>query len=387
MVPFKLFKDSEYRGKKTLFHVFLDHALAILLAAVGYVFLVLLGNPLNNTPLLIFIPLILISAWNGGLSAGLLTTVVSGISTYYYYSFPYDPLTFVDPPRIAQFILFLAEGAFLSYLIQRLMRQEKIGEYKKREKELSIKILELEEKNKSYAKEIRTRDEFLSIASHELKTPLTSMLLQTQTALHNIRNVSVARFSFDSLLKMLESVENQTKRLSRMINDLLAVSVITIGHLNLEYEQLDLNTVVKGVLTDFAARIEKEKIIVLFNPAEKIEGNWDKIRMEQAISNFISNAIKYGDQKPIEIKTKKNHQYAVFTIKDHGIGISKQKQKSIFELFQRAVSPEQYKGLGVGLYITQKIVNSHGGNVTVISQSERGSEFTMKLPLIKPKAN
>jgi signal transduction histidine kinase len=382
----KLLFSSEFKGKKNFLHLILDQVLAIFIAVVGYVSVILIGTPLSNTPFLIFMPLIALSAWNGGLTSGILTSVISAVLLNYYFSPRVNGLSLFDLPLFLQALLLVAEGVAISYLVLYVSRQEKIRDYKRREHELKRKIIELEEKNKAYEKEIRTRDEFLSIASHELKTPLTSMLLQTQTALHNIRNVSVARFSFDNLLKMLESVENQTKRLSKMINDLLAVSVITVGNLTLEYEEIDLNELIKGVLTDFSARIDRENYKVTFAPKEKIIGHWDKIRIEQAISNFVSNAIKYGEHKPIEITTEKNHQYAHFTIKDHGIGISKQKQKTIFELFQRAVSADQYKGLGVGLYITQKIVAAHGGSVTLSSSLDKGSEFVMKLPLGKPKS-
>jgi signal transduction histidine kinase len=372
-------------GNKSIFHLVLDHLLALLLAFIGYVIIVLIGPPLNYTQFLIFLPLIALSTWNGGITAGTLTSAAAALFMNYFFSPAANVFTFPDFPRFIQMVLLITEGLFISYIIQSLMSQEKLRDYKRRELELKRKIADLEGRIRDYEKEIRTRDEFLSIASHELKTPLTSMLLQTQTALHNIRNVSVARFSFDNLSKMLESVENQTKRLSKMINDLLAVSVVTIGNLNLEIEEIDLNTLVKNVLTDFSARIEKEKYEVTFTQNDKIVGNWDKIRLEQAISNFVSNAIKYGQQKPIEIKTRLHHGFAEFSIKDHGIGVSKQKQKIIFELFQRAVSPEQYKGLGVGLYITQKIINSHGGNISLSSSPDKGSIFTMRLPLKNPE--
>ncbi len=124
--------------------------------------------------------------------------------------------------------------------------------------------------------------------------------------------------------------------------------------------------------------------MVEFHPKEKIIGSWDKIRIEQAVSNFISNALKYGNHMPIEIKTHKGKKQAELSIKDHGIGIPKQQQKLIFELFQRAVTPEQYKGLGVGLYITQKIISAHGGSVDIESSPNKGSEFIMKLPLSRP---
>ncbi len=369
---------------KTPLHRLLDYFLALILSFTAFLITIAVGEPLTSTPLLIFFPLVLLSTYNGGLIAGIITSITSAVILGMYFPPINNNYDLLDPERIIQFFLFLIESIFISFLLEFIKRRDRVSEYKKREKELTLTIEQLSDTNLSLQKEIRSRDEFLSIASHELKTPLTSMLLQTQTALHNIRNVSVARFSFESLLKMLESVENQTKRLSKMINDLLAVSVITVGNLQLEYEEIDLNELVKGVLTDFAARIEKENYTVSFHPKEKIVGSWDKIRIEQAVSNFISNALKYGNHNPIEIKTSKGKNHAELSIKDHGIGISKQQQKIIFELFQRAVTPEQYKGLGVGLYITQKIISAHGGSVEVDSNTGRGSEFTMILPLKRP---
>lgn len=365
-------------------HRLLNYFLALILSFTALLMTIIAGEPLISTPILVFFPLVLLSTFNGGLIAGIITSITSAIIMGLYFPPISNNYDLFDANRITQFILFVVESVFISFLLEFIKRRDRVSEYKKREKELNLRIEEINETNLSLQKEIRSRDEFLSIASHELKTPLTSMLLQTQTALHNIRNVSVARFSFESLLKMLESVENQTKRLSKMINDLLAVTVITVGNLQLEYEEIDLNELIKGVLTDFAARIEKEQYIIAFHPKEKIIGSWDKIRIEQAVSNFISNALKYGNHKPVEIKTSIVKNTAEMSIKDHGIGISKQQRKIIFELFQRAVSPEQYKGLGVGLYITQKIISAHGGTVEVDSSPNKGSEFTMKLPLRRP---
>jgi signal transduction histidine kinase len=387
MKSFKLNREYDYKTKKSIPHKILDHIFAVLISFFGLLLTTFITPPISDTPMLIFFPIIIISAWNGGLSAGILTSILSALFINLHPLQNFQLSARLDFPYALQFILFVTEGAFISFIIHILQLREKIGEYKKREKDLNKTILDLIEKNKNYEKEIHSRDEFLSIASHELKTPLTSMLLQTQTALHNIRNVSVAQFSFENLLKMLESVENQTKRLSKMINDLLAVSVITVGNLQLEYEEIDLEKLVRGVLTDFAARIEREKVEVIYqNPPEKIVGYWDKIRIEQAVSNFVSNAIKYGEHKPIEIKTKKSKNHIELIVIDHGIGIPKHKLKSIFELFQRAVSPDKYKGLGVGLYITQKIIAAHNGSVEVKSWPEKGSEFTMRLPLNYPRS-
>ena len=336
----KIPKKPSPKNRKNLLKSIFNHFLAVVLPLIGLLLSVLIGPPFTNTPLLIFIPIIVLCAWNGGFSAGILSSLTVSILVNYYFLGSHDLNTFLFPGRILQSLLIFIEGMFLSFILENGKNQEKIRDYKKRELELSKDLLELEEKNKKYEKEIRLRDEFLSVASHELKTPLTSMLLQTQSALHNIRNESVAHFSFENLLKMLESVENQTKRLSRMINDLLAVSVLTIGQLSLEHEEIDLGKLTKGVITDFQARIDKENVPIVFNAEEKVIGNWDKIRIEQAISNFISNAIKYGDHSKIEIDVSHQQKFATFVIKDIEIGIKKTNKKNILELFQNTIETE-----------------------------------------------
>ena len=383
MHTFKLFGTRSHIPKKSRLNILFDHILAAIVPLTGLSISLILG--LEKSPALIFLPMIAASAWIGGLSAGILTSLISVILLNYFGLSSSTNQSIYNSIYILQSVLFAAEGVFLSFIIDILKHRERIKEYKKREKELNDQIKKLEELNKNFEKEIKTRNEFLSIASHELKTPLTSMLLQTQSALHNIKNVSVAKFSFESLLKMLHSVENQTQRLSKMINDLLSVSTITSGHLELVFEQVNLEKLIKGVLDDFGARIEKEKIKVTFTAPDDIIGSWDKIRIEQAISNFISNAIKYGNKKPIDVTMKKKKNNAEITVTDQGIGIVSDKQKSIFELFSRGVPAEKYKGLGVGLYITQKIIHAHGGRIEVKSKLNKGSEFKIILPIKKPK--
>lgn len=329
---------------------------------------------------LLFLPSIILFAWGGGYRLGILATVVSGVVVHYIFHSPIPHLITDEPAMIIKMLLFIAEGIFVSLIIERGKRRHtSTFHYHKKELKERIKLLEQE-----YAlarKEIRARDEFLSIASHELKTPLTSMLLQTQTALYNIRNVSLAHFSIENLLKMLESVENQTKRLSKMINDLLNVSLITTGNLQLVYEKVDLDAVASGVLEEFSERIKREGYEMIYSKQQSLVGQWDKIRIQQAISNVISNAIKYGKRKPIELALRKENNMALITVTDHGIGVPKEQQDKIFGLFERAVSPNEYKGLGVGLYITKQIVKAHGGSISVSSKIGKGTTFTIRLPI------
>lgn len=333
----------------------------------------------QNFAILLFLAGIVISSFIGGYVCGIITTFVS-TTLIIVFSNPTLHLP-GQGLRMFSLILFAIEGIVVSLIITTKSNSEQIRYHKDKEKKLKKRIETLEIDIEHGKKEIRSRDEFLSIASHELKTPLTSMLLQTQHALHNIRNVSMANFSIESLLKMLENVEHQTKRLSKMINDLLNVSLMTTGNLHLEYEEVHLNTVVAQVLDEFSPRLEREHYTVRLTEKDELIGMFDKVRIEQAISNLISNAIKYGEQKPIEVILRKHEHNAQIFVVDHGIGIPKEKQKQIFELFERAAESEKFKGLGVGLYITQQIVKAHDGILDVRSQPGKSTTFLLQLPL------
>lgn len=338
----------------------------------------------RNSMTLLFLAGVVLSAANGGYRSGLITTVLSSFFINIFLTPPYGIESLITITNASKFVLFILEGTFLSIIIDIVGKRTEIGLYKTKINEMKGKIEELENENISLKQEIRSRDEFLSIASHELKTPLTSMLLQTQHALHSIKNVSMAHFSIESLLKMLETVEAQTKRLSRMINDLLNVSLITTGNLNLEHEHVHLNTLVGNVVEEFSNRLKRDNIQISLHEEDVLEGSWDKLRLEQAVTNLLSNAIRYGENKPIEITLKKYYTNARIIVTDHGIGINKATQKKIFNLFERGVSQESYKGLGVGLFITRQIVDAHKGTLTVDSRENHGSTFIIELPL-KPE--
>lgn len=229
---------------------------------------------------------------------------------------------------------------------------------------------------------IQARDEFLSIATHELKTPLTSLLLQLQSVLHSIKNDSLANFSIDRTLESLESMIGQSKRINRLVNDLLNISLITTGKMKLEKEQTDLRQIVVDVAKRLSDLAEKNKSSITIKDGKSIKGKWDKIRLEQVVTNLVTNAIKYGDNKPITVTLTSTSKNAVLIVSDQGIGIPKDKQKAIFDRFKRASNATQsFKGLGVGLYLVQQIVQAHKGTITVESKQDKGSTFLVELPL------
>jgi PAS domain S-box-containing protein len=223
---------------------------------------------------------------------------------------------------------------------------------------------------------VRLRDDFLSVASHELKTPLASLTLVVQ--------VLEQRFEALEMEKVRRSVTRagrQVERLSHLIDTLLDVSRIQAGTFELYREIVDLSAIAREVvnaLADEAARLKTTVTLVCDGP---VLGAWDGLRLEQAVTNLLSNALKFGDGRPVEVTVSANGHTARLCVRDHGIGIPKQVQGHLFERFSRGVSARHYGGLGLGLYITRMVVEAHEGHIGVISEEGRGSMFTVDLPI------
>lgn len=324
---------------------------------------------------------VVFSSWYGGNKSGFITTGLTALAIDYLF-IPPSYSFFINPfSNVVDLIIFIGAGIIIIVILDKVQNTTDVVGHKQKEQEYLRLLTQIQKENIQFQKEVKARDEFLSIASHELKTPLSAMLLQIQTALYNIRNVSLANFSVEKLLKMLQSTEQQSKRLAKMINDLLNVSLITTGRLELEKEEADLSLLVKEVVERFSERAEREKSPITFKGEAKVIGDWDKLRIDQAVTNLIANAIKYGDGKPIEIHVAKHDGRGKIAVTDHGIGIPADRQARIFERFERAVSNHTYKGLGVGLYITHQIVKTHHGNIALRSKPSDGSTFIIELPL------
>lgn len=228
---------------------------------------------------------------------------------------------------------------------------------------------------------IKLRDEFVSIASHELKTPLTSILLNLQLVQDKIKTATDKKADMDEIERLIEINISQGKRLSKLINDLLNSSVISSGRLRIEKERINLKDVIDNTINKYEGRATRKRIFIKYNQ-KKIIGRWDAIRLEQVFTNLISNAVKYGKKKPILITVSQISDKAIIKITDKGIGIDTQDQPYVFDLFRRAVDPTSFKGLGIGLFISRQIVEAHGGSLTLESKINRGTTFIIELPAI-----
>ncbi len=251
--------------------------------------------------------------------------------------------------------------------------------------ELKMQLLLLERGARKQSEQaVRERDEFLAIASHELKTPLTTLVLQIQSTLRRILTQSLADFSGEKLVKSLTTAEEQSKRMAKLIKDLLNVSLVSTGKLELELKNEDLVKIVQRTIDSFLEQEKNEKQNITFRSQNKeIIGQWDSIRLEQAVFNLLSNAAKYGNGNNIEVLANSDpaKKVASISVKDQGIGIDKKNYELIFERFKRIDNKLGKKGLGIGLFIVKQIVEAHQGIVYVESKLNKGSSFTISLPI------
>lgn len=230
-------------------------------------------------------------------------------------------------------------------------------------------------------KAIQARDEFLSIASHELKTPLTPLKLQMQILARQLKN-GQTNVSPEKLIKILENSDNQLNRLSRLIEDLLDVSRITSGKLRLNLETFDLKNILEEVMTQYGLQLKDALSQIEIDAEPNVNCLVDSMRIEQVIINLLTNAIKYAPGKPIKITLQKSGQMAKIAIKDQGPGIAEENQERIFKRFERVKATDNIGGLGLGLYISHQIVEAHQGKIYVESEQGKGSNFVIELPLI-----
>ena len=224
---------------------------------------------------------------------------------------------------------------------------------------------------------VQLRDEFLATAGHELRTPLSALLMQVQGLARS------ARVEDPKLKQRLEKAATAGERLEKLITQILDVSRINVGRLVLDRERMRLDDVVRDVIDRFADLAAEAQCPVVLR-LEPVEGLWDRVRLEQVITNLVTNALKYGKGNMVEVETLPEGESAVLRIVDHGIGIASDDQKRIFERFERAKGTREYGGFGLGLWISRSIVEAMGGSISVRSVPGEGSTFAVKLP-VQPK--
>jgi signal transduction histidine kinase len=230
----------------------------------------------------------------------------------------------------------------------------------------------------------RIKDEFLSVASHELKTPLTPLLGLTQLMLRSLdRGRPPAP---NQLAANLRSIHRQATHMSELVNDLLDVSRIQAGRLELHLHPLDLVALAAEVLERFQSlqAASDPRRLRLQTPEQSLTGAWDRTRLDQVLTNLVSNAIKYSPAgSEVKLSIEPRGERVRISVRDEGIGVPKHELARLFEPFFRAsnASVRNYSGVGLGLHITREIVTLHGGTISVESEESKGSTFIVDLPV------
>ena len=234
-----------------------------------------------------------------------------------------------------------------------------------------------ERRRKEQAQEgVRLRDEFLSIASHELRTPLSTLILHLSLLQRLNPGSDPSRF-----MQSVAKAKNQAGRMTELINRLLDVSRIASGKLELELETQDLGEIVRGIVEQMAEEARKVSCEARLKVEPGVLVECDRFRLEQAIINVVSNALKYAPGHPISVTLERRGAEAVLMVEDRGPGIDPEALTRIFNRFERAAS--QGSGLGLGLYIAREILSQHGGTIRADRRRGGGSRFSIALPVVR----
>lgn len=221
---------------------------------------------------------------------------------------------------------------------------------------------------------VQARDEFLSVASHELRTPLTALHLLVRT----LRPAQAGPVEISP--EKLEIAERQIDRMSKLVSQLFDLSRVTAGRLELDLEEVDLAAVARDVVAGMREEANECGCVVSVRTPVAVTGRWDRERLAQITTNLLSNALRYGRGRPVEVSVEDRATEARLLVRDHGIGVAPEHLNRIFERFTRANPGKRYDGLGLGLYIVRQILLVLGGRISVESEPGKGSLFIVELP-------
>jgi signal transduction histidine kinase len=229
---------------------------------------------------------------------------------------------------------------------------------------------------------LRAGDEFVTTASHELKSPLASLNLELESA-QRLLGRDAAALSVEKMEAKLARVSFQVTRLTALINDFLDVTQITSRRMVLLPETFDLRKAVDTVLAGVRQLLARSGSLIHMRADAPVIGEWDRLRIQSVIGSLVANAIKYGEGKPIDVEVDVQADQARFAIIDRGVGISVQEQEHILRRFEKPVLRQHLGDLGLGLWVAREIIVAHGGTIAVASKPGAGSMFTVLLPLTR----
>jgi PAS domain S-box-containing protein len=243
-----------------------------------------------------------------------------------------------------------------------------------------VDITERKELESELRRAVRARDEFLSIASHELRTPITALQLNLESLVRAMHGSGPSDDRFSRIGKHASRSLEKTAHLTVMVNTLLDVSRLESGGLSLQRETIELGLLVRGVVDRHQEAAAEAGCALNVSLQPELRGSWDRFRIEQVVGNLLANALKYGVGKPVDVTVAATTGGVKLVVADNGIGIAPEDQPKVFERFARFVPARNYGGFGLGLWISREIVLAHRGTIHLESALGRGTTFVVELP-------
>jgi len=264
---------------------------------------------------------------------------------------------------------------------RKALRQEmeKLAAAHKKQEEL---VEQLQRTQRDLEHAVQMRDDFMSMVSHELRTPLNTLYLETQLRQLHLSKGKLESFAPDRLPAMIARDQRQIRNMVRLIDDMLDVTRMRRDALSIQPQPVDLAALARAVVEGLRQQAEAAGSSIGLEAPRELRGVWDEFRIEQVLTNLLTNALRYGRGKPVEMMVSEAGGMARITVRDQGIGIAPEDQERIFEQFERTDDSRKHaSGLGLGLYITRKIVGLHNGRIEVESTPGHGALFRVELPL------
>ena len=229
---------------------------------------------------------------------------------------------------------------------------------------------------------VQARDEFISVAAHELRNPLTPLLMTVQSMRRTIERQAGERHpgTPDPIVTGLVRLDRVVQHYVRRCDSMLDIARLSSDTFRVEWAEADIAVLLRDVLEDLTPYAERAGSQIDLLAPDTLAGTWDELAVRQIIENLVSNAVKYGGKKPISVSLREEPGWVVLEVRDGGVGISAADQARIFSRFERVVSRQQKPGFGLGLWVVGRLIDAMGGTVQVSSGLDQGSTFSVRLP-------
>jgi len=275
---------------------------------------------------------------------------------------------------------------FVDLWRQRRAVRTQVDELEDARRRQQLLVDELQATQHELERAVRMRDEFMSMVSHEMRTPLNTLFLEAQVRKMHLKRNNLGAFAPEPLAAMVERDERQIQAMIRLIDDMLDVTRLQRGTLSITPKRFDMAQLLRGIVEGFCHQAAAAECPLALEAPQSLQVELDEFRIEQVVANLLTNAFRYGPAKPVTVFLQELQGGVEIAVQDQGRGIAMQDQQRIFEQFERAVDNKVSAGLGLGLFIGRQIVEAHGGSISLSSTPGEGSTFRVWLPRIAPAA-